>query len=146
MIQTKNLRRMLLVLLIAVLLPPATIAAEKYDVVVYGGTAGAVIAAVSAAREGLKTALLEPFSHLGGMVSGGLSATDYGKKEVIGGYSLEFFWRLGNYYQMWRFGQDAAWYFEPHVAERVFREMADEAGVTVLFRSRLREKTGVRKE
>ena len=40
---------------------------------VYGGTAGGVIAAVSAAREGLKTALIEPGQHLGGMVSGGLS-------------------------------------------------------------------------
>ena len=35
-------------------------ATENFDVVVYGGTAGGVIAAVSAAREGLKTALLDP--------------------------------------------------------------------------------------
>ena len=32
------------------------------------------------------------------MVSGGLGWTDYGKKEVIGGYSLEFFQRVGAKY------------------------------------------------
>ena len=120
--------------------------ASKFDVVVYGGTAGGVITAVSAAREGLKVALLEPRDHIGGMVSGGLSYTDYGKKEVIGGYALEFFWRAGNYYSVRRYGQDAAWYFEPHVAEQVFREMLNEAGVTVLRRHRLQEKSGVKKD
>ncbi len=119
--------------------------AESYDLVVYGGTAGGIITAVSAAREGLKVALLEPRDHVGGMVSGGLSFTDYGKKEVIGGYALEFFWRVGNHYSLRRFGHDASWYFEPHLAEQVFREMLDQAGVTVFYRHRLREKTGVKK-
>ena len=123
-----------------------TNSSAKYDVVVYGGTAGGVITAVAAAREGLKVVLLEPRQHLGGMMTGGLSCTDYGKKEVIGGYALEFFWRLGNYYGMRAFGQDAAWYFEPRVAERVFQDMIREAGVTVLYGRRLREKTGVKKE
>ena len=66
----------------------------SYDLVVYGGTAGGVVTAVAAAREGLTVALLEPGRHLGGMVSGGLGWTDYGRKEVIGGYSLEFFERV----------------------------------------------------
>ena len=47
-------------------------AASSFDLVVYGGTAGGVITAVTAAREGLAVALLEPGRHLGGMVSGGL--------------------------------------------------------------------------
>jgi alkyl hydroperoxide reductase subunit AhpF len=70
-------------------------AAPAFDLVVYGGTAGGVITAVAAAREGLHVALVEPGKHLGGMVSGGLGWTDYGRKEVIGGYSLEFFERVG---------------------------------------------------
>ncbi len=49
-------------------------AQESFDLVVYGGTAGGVMTAVSGAREGLRVALLEPGSHLGGMVTGGLSA------------------------------------------------------------------------
>jgi hypothetical protein len=121
------------------------LAGQKFDVVVYGGTAGGAIAAVSAAREGLKVALLEPRDHLGGMVSGGLSRTDFGKKEVIGGYSLEFYWRAANHYDLRRHGQDLAWFVEPKIAENIFRQMAQEAGVTVLYRRRLREKTGVKK-
>jgi glycine/D-amino acid oxidase-like deaminating enzyme len=85
--------------------------AGRFDVVVYAGTGGGIITAVSAAREGLRVALLEPSSHLGGMVTGGLSATDHGKKETIGGYSLEFYQRLGRHY-----GRDIEWYPEPHVA------------------------------
>jgi hypothetical protein len=111
---------------------------RTFDVVVYGGTAGGVITAVTAARGGLKVALIEPRDHLGGMVSGGLGWTDYGRKEVIGGYSLEFFERVGAHY-----GEPIAWHFEPHVAEAVFKEMASEAGVTVIYRQRLKEKSGV---
>ena len=123
----------------------ACAATRNFDVVVYGGTAGGVMAAVSAARQGLKTALVEPTAHLGGMVSGGLGWTDYGKKEVIGGYALEFYWRVGMHYQMARYGNDVAWLHEPHVAETIFRDMLRAAGVTVFERQRLREKTGVRK-
>ena len=120
-------------------------AAEHFDVVVYGGTAGGVVAAVSAARAGMKVALLEPGRHLGGMASGGLSATDVGKREVIGGYALEFYRRAGKLYHLEQYGQQIAWMMEPHIAEQIFREMVNEAGVTVLFEHRLREKDGVAK-
>ena len=106
----------------------------------YGGTAGGVITAVAAAREGLEVALLEPGKHLGGMVSGGLGWTDYGRKEVVGGYSLEFFERVGRKYD-----RPIEWHFEPHIAEAVFGELVKEARVRVFFDHRLREKTGVRK-
>jgi hypothetical protein len=114
-------------------------AQEAADVIVYGGTAGGVIAAVAAAREGLSVTLVAPDRHLGGMVSGGLGWTDYGRKQVIGGYSLEIFERIGR-----RYGRDVEWHFEPHVAEAVFDEIVKEAGVTIV-RGRLREKGGVRK-
>jgi hypothetical protein len=120
----------------------ASAAVRNYDVVVYGGTAGGVITALAAAREGAAVALLEPRRHLGGMVSGGLGFTDFGKREVIGGYSLEFFQRIGR-----RYGKDqVAWYFEPHVAEEVFRELAAEAKVAVFYQHRLRERGGVIKQ
>lgn len=116
------------------------LAAERFDVVVYGGTAGGVIAAITASKEGMKTALLEPGRHLGGMTSGGLGKTDHGKKETIGGMSLEFYKRLGKHY-----GEDITWYFEPHVAEKVLRDWAAEAGVKVFYQHRLREDRAVRK-
>ena len=126
-------------------LAPLAAAVHDFDVVVYGGTAGGAIAAVSAAREGLRAALVEPTAHIGGMVSGGLSWTDYGKKEVIGGYALEFYRRVGQYYQLGRHGHQLGWIPEPHVAEGILRAMLAEAKVTVFERRRLKEKAGVRK-
>lgn len=116
---------------------------QDYDLVVYGGTAGGVMTAVSGARHGLKTVLLEPGRHVGGMVTGGLSGTDVGKIEVIGGMALEFYWRMGRHYDLDRHLQSVAWMPEPGAGEKVMREMLAEAKVTVLFEHRLREKTGV---
>jgi hypothetical protein len=118
--------------------------AETFDLVVYGATGGGVMTAVSAARQGLEVALLEPGNHIGGMVSGGLSLTDYGKKEVIGGYAFEFYSRAGAHYNMRQYGHDVAWYHEPHVGEEIYLTMLQEANVKVLLRHRLREKGGVR--
>ncbi|MCZ2073805.1 MAG: FAD-dependent oxidoreductase [Bryobacterales bacterium] len=115
---------------------------QKYDVIVYGGTAGGVIAAVTAAREGKTAALLEPGRHLGGMTSGGLGRTDYGNKATIGGYALEFYRRIGKHYGE----QEIGWFFEPHVAENTLKEMVKEAGVQVFYQQRMREKHGVRKD
>lgn len=132
-------------LLLLILATPLFPAARQFDFVVYGDTAGAVIAAVAAAREGLRVALVAPGHHMGGMVSGGLGFTDFGKKEVIGGAALEFYFRVGRHYELFRHGQDIGWYHEPHVAEEVFRQMLREAHVAVFEDHRLREKTGVAK-
>lgn len=123
-------------------IPAAT---RSFDVVVYGGTAGGAIAAVTAAREGMKTALLEPTGHIGGMVSSGLGYTDYGRKEVIGGYAYEFYFRLGRYYRMSQYGNEVSWLHEPHVAEQVLREMLSGAGVQLFEHARLKEKDAVRR-
>src|SRR3954464_5992337 len=80
-------------------------AQESYDVVVYGGTSGGVIAAVQAGRMGKSVVLIEPSKHLGGMTTGGLGATDMGNQAAIGGVSREFYGRILKYYQdqsVWR--------------------------------------------
>lgn len=107
-------------------------AAQQYDVVVYGGTAGGAITAVAAAEQGLAVVLIEPGKHVGGMVSGGLGATDHGRKSVIGGMSREFFERVGKYYN-----EPITWYFEPHVAEQVFNDWLKDAKVKVIFGERI---------
>ena len=132
-------------ILLLLLFTTSVAASDQFDVLVYGGTAGGVIAAVSAARAGMRVALLEPGRHLGGMVSGGLSATDVGKKEVIGGYALEFYRRAGKRYDMAQYGQEEAWMMEPHIAEEILRQMLREAGVIVMTEHPLREKDGVAK-
>src|SRR5688500_8147539 len=67
--------------------------AHDYDVVVYGGTSGGVIAAVQAKAMGKTVVLVGPDKHLGGLSSGGLGYTDTGNKSVIGGLSREFYHR-----------------------------------------------------
>ena len=119
----------------------AIAAGQSYDVVVYGATASGVVAAVAAARQGARVAMVEPGSHPGGMVSGGLGHSDTGRKETLGGISLEFFQRVGRHY-----GRPVAWDFEPHVAEDVFKTMAREAKVNVIYNSRLREHGAVHKK
>ncbi len=103
------------------------------DVVVYGGTSAGVIAAYAAKRYGKSVLLVEPGRHLGGMSSGGLGATDIGDKYAITGLGLDFYRRMGKYY-----GRSEAWQFEPHVAEQVFKQYVDEAGVEVPFSYRLK--------
>src|SRR5207237_949603 len=75
---------------------PATAAAE--DVVVYGGTASGVAAAVQASRMGKSVVLIEPGKHIGGLTSGGLGWTDSGDKRVIGGIAREFYQRVKKHY------------------------------------------------
>lgn len=109
-------------------------AAKTYDVVVYTGTAGGAIAAIAAAKQGAKTALLEPGRHIGGMVSGGLGHTDVGNRDVIGGMALEFYERVAKHYGK------SAWDYrgpEPHVAENVLKDWLKEAGVDVYYGHRL---------
>ena len=143
-----------------------TAAEPACDVVVYGGTAGGVAAAVQVARLGKRVVLIEPSDRLGGLSSGGLGATDIGNKRGIGGISREFYHRLYLHYakpQAWRYGSrqeyqavsagrkswdaDQAWWlFEPSAALAVFQDLVREAGVQVVHGERLDLKDGVRKE
>ncbi|HEY6227526.1 MAG TPA: FAD-dependent oxidoreductase, partial [Verrucomicrobiae bacterium] len=68
--------------------------AETFDVVVYGGTAAAVVAAVQAKKMGKTVVVISPDKHLGGLSSGGLGFTDTGNKAVIGGLSRHFYHRV----------------------------------------------------
>ena len=92
------------------------------DVAVYGGTPAGVTAAVQAAREGKKTMLLSFNRHVGGLTSGGLTATDVGDEAAVGGLAIEFYHRIGQLHN-----------FRPAEAESLFIKMLDEAGATVLF-------------
>ncbi len=137
-------------------------AAEHYDVVVYGGTAGGVAAAVQVRRMGKTAILIEPGRHLGGLTSGGLGATDIGNKSAIGGIAREFYRRINKHYDQpdsWKQeqpekyrsgrqvgGEDTMWTFEPHVAERILADMAQQADVTVVLMERLDLKSGVSRQ
>ena len=109
------------------------------DVCVYGGAPGGVTAAVQAARQGKRVALLVFNNHLGGMSSSGLGATDLGSPDTsyIQGMSREFYQRIGAKYGR----RGVQWSFEPHVAEAVFNDLVREAKVTVYLNRRLAKTT-----
>jgi hypothetical protein len=94
----------------------------SYDVVVYGGTPAGVTAALQAARMGKKTVLLSFDRNVGGMTSGGLTATDIGNRASIGGIAMEFYNRIGKIKD-----------FHPSEAESLFLKILEEQKVTVLF-------------
>jgi FAD dependent oxidoreductase len=102
------------------------------DVVIYGGTAGGVAAACTVMKSGKRAVLAEFGRHIGGLTSGGLGYTDIGNKAAIGGFSREFYRRLGKVY-----GKPEAWTFAPSVAERELLALIEENKVPVRFTQRL---------
>jgi hypothetical protein len=104
------------------------------DICVYGGTSAGLIAAYTAKKMGKKVILIEPGKHLGGMTSGGLGYTDIGNKYVVTGLSRDFYRRVGQHY-----GKFEQWVFEPKVAEGIFNNYAKMAGLTILYKHRLKE-------
>ncbi len=116
-----------------------------YDVVVYGGTSAGVIAAIQATKLGKRAVIIEPGKHLGGLTSGGLGATDIGNKDAIGGLSREFYERVNQHYNSGSDRTASMWTFEPHVAEKIFNEWIEEAGVEVIYKERLDLINGVNK-
>lgn len=124
------------------------------DVVVYGDASVGVAAAVQAARMGKSVILVSQYGHLGGLTSSGLGFTDIGNRKILGGISREFYHRVYLHYkkpEAWvqqtfesfpKNGQGAPAFdnetqlgsvFEPKVAERIFDQMVEEAGVQLVY-------------
>jgi hypothetical protein len=141
-------------------------AAAAYDLVIYGGTAGAVTAAVQAKKMGKSVIIVSPDKHLGGLSAGGLGFTDTGDKSVIGGLARDFYHRVWQHYDQptaWRQQQKSdygnkgqgtpamdgvnrtMWIFEPHVAENVFEALVREFQLPVVRDEWLDRATGVKK-
>lgn len=93
------------------------------DVAVYGGTPAGVATAIQAAKMGKKVLFFSFDNHVGGLTSGGLTATDVGNKKSIGGLAKEFYKRIGKVRM-----------FSPSAAEKLYLKMLKEAGVEVLLR------------
>ena len=72
----------------------------EYDVVVCGGGPAGFIAAIAAARNGARTALVERYGFLGGMATMGyvnpVSVFTYNDSQVVGGIPWEFVQKLEN--------------------------------------------------
>jgi hypothetical protein len=133
-----------------------------HDVVVYGGTAAGVAAAVQARRMGKSVVLIEPSRRLGGLTSGGLGQTDIGNKAAIGGLARQFYQAVRTHYNdpaVWKWqrreqymdsgqtrtaaGEDAMWTFEPSVALQVLATWVKDYQLDVVYGERLDRGSGV---
>ena len=130
------------------------------DVCVYGESASGVMAAIQAARLGKKTVLVSKNSHVGGLATSGLTATDINRQDQVGGLAAEFYGRIWDYYirpEVWRNqtreqfmessrkrtfsgkndDRQIQWVYESGVAERIMKDMLEEAGVKVIYNAPL---------
>lgn len=105
----------------------STTARRTVDVLVIGGTTSGTSAAIAAARQGVRTLVVEPTPMLGGMLTAqGVSAID-GNDQLPSGLWNEFREALRRHYGGARAlatGWVSATLFEPHVADSIFRAMA----------------------
>lgn len=137
------------------------------DIIIYGGTSAAIIAAVQAKKSGNSVILVSPDKHLGGLSSGGLGFTDTGDKSVIGGLARDFYHRVYQHYQdsmAWRWQRQSdygnkgqgtpaidgsertMWIFEPHVAEQIFENYVQEYDLEIWRDEWLDRQNGVTKK
>jgi hypothetical protein len=158
--------KLLLRLFLLPLLSVAALAAG-HDIVIYGGTASGVIAAVQAKKMGRSVVIVSPDKHLGGLSAGGLGFSDTGNKAVIGGLAREFYHRVWMHYDQpgawtWQKREEygnkgqgtpamdgterTMWIFEPHVAEQVFEDFVKEFDIPVHRDEWLDRAKGVKKE
>lgn len=112
---------------------------------VFRATPGGIAAAVAAARLGRSVVVCEYHDHVGGMATSGLGKSDVESRALIGGVFAEFVAGVKDHYVR-TYGPDHenarlssdGYFYEPHVAERVFDALlAAESRITVVKRQRL---------
>lgn len=65
------------------------------DIIIYGGTSAAIIAAVEVAKSGKTVFIVSPDLHLGGLSSGGFSSQIPGIKQLLVGFHVNFIIEYG---------------------------------------------------
>ena len=109
-----------------------------HDVVVYGDSSGAAIAAIAAKRDGRSVIWVNPTGFAGGMSASGLGATDFlGYRNTFGGIASEFYDGVAAAYKT-----NYVRSFEPHVGKQVFEQMIAAAGVPVVYNEKLDRTSG----
>lgn len=107
---------------------------EKYDLIVAGGGTSGVVAAVSAAREGLKVLLVEKNSFLGGAMTGGLVTPMMRNLQQENVTILpEILKKLSSTGDKISYQGDNPGWFNPEMMKCVLDDICVESGVEILF-------------
>lgn len=123
------------------------------DIVIYGGSPAGLAAAAAAIGEGSKVIVVEPSTHIGGLITGGIACTDTGTPQFVGGLSAAFFEAIaaekrrvdpspqpavlhhqGNSMN-WRMPQ--RWDLEPKMARQVFESWVKQGGYRLIRNQRV---------
>jgi hypothetical protein len=112
---------------------PASAAFSQYNLVIVGGNPGGIMCAISAAKLGKTSVILERTGHIGGLPANGLGATDIATRGVTTGLFTDFTGRIKKHY-IKKYGEQSeqvkmcsdGYHFEPSVAEMIFEEMLAE--------------------
>lgn len=142
-----------IVFIIALLLAPLAVlhaedrSVDAPDIVVYGATPAGIAAALNAVEGDRNVWLVEPTGRIGGMMTHGLSHSDFLSFEALNGPFLQFSQRVLKHYQL-TYGEDSAqvkdsWqgtHGEPSVNLLIFQKMlAERPTITVLTNHRMVE-------
>lgn len=103
------------------------------DVCVYGGTSGGIIAAYTALKQGKSVVVVEQSGRIGGLSAGGLGQTDIGHVDIIRGYSMDFYRRVGKFYGK----TEPVFLFEPKAALAVYNQYVAESEMPILRNYRI---------
>jgi hypothetical protein len=110
---------------------------SHYDLVIVQASSGGVAAAIEAARRGLRVAMVEPTTRLGGMPVNGLSATDLRRPYYASGFLVRFRDRVQALYAAEGIKTNGLQY-EPRIAHQAMKSLVWEyPNITVLRRARL---------
>ncbi|MBI5773508.1 MAG: FAD-dependent oxidoreductase [Verrucomicrobia bacterium] len=127
--------------------------AQQTDVLIYGATPGGIAAAVAAAKGGRTVVLVEPTARIGGLVTSGLSHTDFHSLESLTGAFLDFARRVEAHYAK-TYGKDSpqvrdsfhGTFAEPKVNLTVFEAMLAEHRRIVLRKQMALASVAVKKD
>ena len=108
-----------------------------FDLVVVQASSGGVAAAIEAAKRGLRVALIEPTTRLGGMPVNGLSATDLRRDNHASGFLVRFAERVRQLYAVEGVKTDGLRY-EPLIAHKAMKSLVfEQPNITVYRHARL---------
>ncbi len=122
------MRPILYLFLISLIASSCTQNEEVYDLVIYSATPVGITAVIQAHRMGHSAILISDKEHIGGATTGGLTWTDYGCEETIGGIADEFYVRIKKYYD-----NPAIWKYNNRDSSEVYNRFGPEGRYFISF-------------